>query len=150
MYVDADRPAFQPFAGERSLLQAGANTVNNDPRLLAPAPSAGMARPQPVVNVTTRSFFVLTAASGSLTRTVQTGSNSTNEAVLTLDGIDQQVTWYSGVHTPSPSAQPSATGGPQAFWKASLCGLHIASPVHMTDHWDQMRSRSLLLPLLTR
>ena len=100
-----------PYVGERSLLQAGANTVNNDPRLLAPAPGAGMAPPQPVVNVTTRSFFVLTAASGSLTRTMHPGDNSTNEAVLSLDGIDQQVTWYSGMRLVSLSTRTSAIGG---------------------------------------
>lgn len=53
---------------------------------------------QPIVNVTTRSFFVLTAASGFLTRTMYPGHNITNGALLTLNDVDQHVTWYSGVH----------------------------------------------------
>ncbi len=85
-----------PTPGARTVLQSGANRLNNDARLLAPAPSAapGMA---PVINVTTRSFFVLTAARGSLSRVFKNATDVTNGAVLTLDYIDQQVTWYSGV-----------------------------------------------------
>lgn len=87
---------FLPAPGARTILQSGANRINNDARLLAPAPSAaaGMA---PVMNVTTRSFFVLTAARGSLSRIPNNATNVTNAAVLTLDYIDRQVTWYSGV-----------------------------------------------------
>ena len=97
MPEDARQHRFLFASGERSLLQSGANTVNNDPGLLAPGPSARMAPAQAVVNVTTRSFFVMTAASGSLSRTMKSGDNITNGAILTLDGIEQQVTWYSGV-----------------------------------------------------
>ena len=78
-------------AGSRTILQAGANHMNNNAPDLAPAPSMGA-----IMNVTTRSFFVLTAATGTLTRTMSNDTNITNEAVLTLDNIDQQVTWYSG------------------------------------------------------
>ena len=93
-------------AGTRTILQAGANMLNNNAPSLAPAP--GMA---PTVNVTTRSFFVLTAATGSLTRTKSNDPTFTNGAVLTLDYIDQQVTWYSGrQQCPVPSCNPAVVG----------------------------------------
>lgn len=105
--VRSSRTALSSLAGKRNILQAGANTVNNSPGLLAPAPSAGRAPSQPIVNVTTRSFFVLTAASGSLTRTMNTGDNITTGAILTLNSIDQQVTWYSGApHLPYQQDPP--------------------------------------------
>ncbi|CAK0733323.1 hypothetical protein CVIRNUC_000257 [Coccomyxa viridis] len=108
-------------AGTRTILQAGANMLNNNAPSLAPAP--GMA---PTVNVTTRSFFVLTAATGSLTRTKSNDPTFTNGAVLTLDYIDQQVTWYSE----APLRQSGAMGA-STFANASF----FQDPSLPSDSW---------------